>query len=112
LKLLREAQPELIFSHPQFIHDVLNSAQTIGPDAVKRISSSLYAATCSGVRSTAPGEPFPEDVRLEKHASSVLSTVSRFDPAFELFAELLRTAKAGIASQQREKEAMAAEEEE
>jgi len=37
---------------------------------------------------------------------------SRFDPAFELFAELLRTAKAGIASQQREKETMAAEEEE
>lgn len=99
-------------TYPHFVRDVLNSAQAIGPEAVKKISSSLYAATISGVRSTTPGEPFPEDVRLEKHALTVLSTLSRLDPAFELFTGLLHSARGGIAMQQREKAAIDAEEEE
>ena len=110
--VLREAQNEIIFDYPQFVRDVLNSAQAIGPVALKSISSALYAATSSGVRSTTPGEPFPEDLRLEKHALNVLSSLSRLDPAFELFEELVRIARAGVALQRREKEAMDAEEEE
>jgi hypothetical protein len=110
--VLRESQKDIVFTHPQFVHNILDAAQAIGPEAVKSISASLYVATSSGVRSTSPGEPFPEDLRLEKHASTMLSTLSRFDPAFGLFTELLRAAKGGIAMQQREKAAMEAEEEE
>ncbi len=105
--VLREAQSDIIFDYPDFVHDVLTAAQVIGVSAVRVVSSALFAATRTGIRSTIPGEPFPEDVKLERHASSVLSLISRFDPAYELFADLLRTAREGIASQQREKEAMA-----
>jgi transcriptional regulator with XRE-family HTH domain len=110
--VLHEAQNDLIFSHPQFVRDVLNAAQSIGPEAVNKVSGALYTATNSGVRSTSPGDPFPEDVKLENHATIVLSTLSRWDPAFELFTALLRGAKASIASQHREREVMDAEEEE
>jgi hypothetical protein len=109
---LHEAQNDIIFDYPQFVQEILNCAQAIGPEAVKRLSSSLYAATSSGVRGTTPGEPFPEDLRLEKHALAMLSSLSRWEPAFELYTQLLRTARAGIALQRREKEAMVAEEEE
>ena len=64
------------------------------------------------MRSTTVGEPFPEDVRLEKHATEVLSKLSRWDPAYDLYAGLLRSAKSGIEWQRREKEAMDAEDEE
>jgi transcriptional regulator with XRE-family HTH domain len=109
--VLREAQNDVIFDYHHFVRDVISAAQAIGPEAAERVSSSLFAATSSGVRSTSPGEPFPEDVRLEKHASEVLSTLSRWDPVFELFTQLLRSAKTSIAWQRREKEAMDAEEE-
>lgn len=74
--------------------------------------SDTEVATSSGVRSTIPGEPFPEDVRMEKHASEVLSTLSRWDPAYELYEGLLRSARSGIEWQRREKEAMDAEDDE
>jgi hypothetical protein len=109
--VLREAHTDIIFDYPDVIRLVLSTAHTIGREAVQRIASSLRAATVSGVRSTTPGEPFPEDVRLEKHASEMLSTLSRWDPAYDLYTGLLRSAKSGIEWQRREKEAMYAEEE-
>lgn len=110
--VLREAHTEVIFEYPDVVRGLLGGAHALGREAVQRISSSLYIATTSGVRSTRPGEPFPEDVLLEKHASDVLSTLSRWDPAYDLYTGLLRSAKSGIDWQRREKEAMDAEEEE
>jgi hypothetical protein len=110
--VLREAHNDIIFDHPEFVRRVLAVAHTIGREAVERISSSLYIATSSGVRGTTPGEPFPEDIRLETHASEALGTLSRWDPAYHLYAGLLRSAKSGIEWQRREKEAMDTESEE
>jgi transcriptional regulator with XRE-family HTH domain len=110
--VLAEAQSDVIFDHPELVRNLLAAAHGITQDAVRRISSSLHMATSSGVRSTTPGEPFPEDVRLEKHASDVLSTLSRWDPAYGLYSGLLRSAKSGIEWQRREKEAMDAEDDE
>lgn len=110
--VLREAHTEIIFDCPDSVRGLLSGGHAIGREGLRRISSSLHIATTSGVRSTTPGEPFPEDVRLERHASEMLSTLSRWDPAYELYAGLLRSAKSGIEWQRREKEAMDAEEEE
>ena len=110
--VLGEAQNDIIFDHSELIRSVLTAAHGIGQEAVRRISSSLQMATSSGVRSTTPGEPFPEDVRMESHASEVLSTLSRWDPAYDLYSGLLRSAKSGVEWQRREKEAMDAEDEE
>ena len=88
--VLHEAQNDLIFDNPQFVHELLNLGQAIGPEATDRLSSSLYAATISGVRGTTPGEPFPEDLRLEEHTLAMLGQLSRWDPAFDLYTHLLR----------------------
>jgi hypothetical protein len=110
--VLREAQRDVIIDHSELVRGVLAAAHGIGPEAVRRISSSLHMATSSGVRSTILDEPFPEDVRVEKHALEVLSTLSRWDPAYELYEGLLRSARSGIEWQRREKEAMDAEDDE
>ncbi len=107
--VLADAQDDIIFDHSDLVRRILATAQGISQEAVRRISSSLHMASTFGIRSTTPGEPFPEDVRMEKHASEVLGTLSRWDPAYELYDSLLRSAKLGIERQQREKEAMDAE---
>ncbi|SFI31893.1 hypothetical protein SAMN04515618_11736 [Collimonas sp. OK307] len=110
--VLRNAQGDLIYEFQQFVRDILYAAEVIGTEAVEHVIAAISSATWSGPRGTAPGEPFPEDLRLEKHATEMLGTLSRLDPAYELFSELLREAKRGIARQRRVKEAMDADEEE
>lgn len=103
--ILQEAQSEMIYEFPQFVRDMIYAAESIGDDAVEELSSAIAASCWSGVKHGAPGEPYPEDVRLEKHAKEVLATLSRNDPAYELFESLLRTAQAQIARQWSQSEA-------
>jgi transcriptional regulator with XRE-family HTH domain len=105
-RVLREGQPALIYEHPKFIRDILNAAELIGEDALIDIRSSIVAATHSGGRGGTPGEPFPEDVRLEQHCVQMLVSLSRAEPAFDLYDELLKDARYGIARQRKSKEAL------
>lgn len=97
--ILQEAQSEMIYEFPQFVRDIIYAAESIGDDAVEELSSAIASSCWGGVKHGAPGEPYPEDLRLEKHAKEVLETLSRTDPAYELFEKLLRTAQQQIARQ-------------
>lgn len=105
-RVLRESQPALIHEHPKFIRDILNEAELIGKNALDDIRSSIATAAHSGVRGGTPGEPFPEDVRLEQHCVQMLASLSRAEPAFDLYDELLKDARYAIARQRRSKEAL------
>lgn len=104
--VLRESQPTHIYEHPTFIRDILNAAELIGEDALADIRSSIVVATLSGIRGGIPGEPFPEDVRLEQHCVQMLESLSRAEPAFDLYDELLKDARYAIARQRKSKEAL------
>ncbi|MGH8254480.1 MAG: helix-turn-helix domain-containing protein, partial [Steroidobacteraceae bacterium] len=65
-RVLQENQPSLICEHPKFIRDILNEAEVIGGDALDEIRSAISASAHSGVRGGTPGEPFPEDLRMER----------------------------------------------
>jgi transcriptional regulator with XRE-family HTH domain len=110
--VLRSAHNTIIFEHSQFVRDLLDAADVIGDNAVAELSSALYAATTGGGRSTTPGEPFDEDLKIEEHANEVLSTLSKIDPSYRLYADLLASANEGIARQRRQKEALDAEDDE
>jgi len=109
--ILTQAPRELVIANPGFVRDVLNSAELFGEKGVATIRSALSVAAESGAKSGAPGEPFPEDLRMEAHCLQMLSTLSRVEPAYELYEELLRSARYGIARQRRAKEAMEDEDE-
>lgn len=91
--------------------NILEAAEQIGEKAAKSIRHALSSATLMGSRSTAPGEPFQEDLRLEKHCTEMLATLSRVEPAYELYETLLESAREGIARQRQMKRAMEDEEE-
>ncbi|MDD1138514.1 helix-turn-helix domain-containing protein [Pseudomonas sp. TNT2022 ID233] len=108
-RILRESQPTFIYDHPRFIRDLLNAAELIGEDALDDIRSSIEASVYSGIRGGVPGEPFPEDVRQEQHCVTMLQSLSRVEPAFELYDALLQSARDGIARQRKSKEALEVE---
>jgi len=105
-RVLQESQPVLIYEHSTFIRDILNASELIGEEAVDEIRSAIAAATYSGVRSGTPGEPFPEDLRMEQHCERMLASLSRVEPAFDLYDGLLKDARYAIARQRKSREAL------
>ena len=110
--VLTRASNDFVLRRVQFVRDILSAALQIGEDAREQIASALYSAMASGMRGGAAGEPFPEDLALEADASAVLPTLSRFDPAHDLYRDLLALAQENILRQRRRVEAMDAADEE
>ena len=90
--LLREVPDEFIFSEHTFISRILYVARTIGKDAYMEIFSSLHASALNGVRSGTLGQPFPRDVEMKERAEKLLASMSKTNPAYNLYKALLRSA--------------------
>ena len=105
-RVLQEGQPTLMYEHPKFIRDILNEAELIGEEALDEIRSAIAAAARSGVRGGTPGEPFSEDLRMEQLCVQMLASLSRAEPAFDLYDGLLKDARYAIARQRKSKEAL------
>lgn len=105
-RVLQESQPTLIYEHSKFIRDILNAAELVGEDALDEIRSAIATATLSGVRKGIPGEPFPEDLRMEQHCEQMLASLSRAEPVFDLYDGLLNDARYAIARQRKSREAL------
>ncbi|WP_454619671.1 P-loop NTPase [Bradyrhizobium cenepequi] len=102
--VLREAPHTFVFDRVELVLTLLTRAQRIGPSALDRINSALMAASIGGLRQGTPGEPFPRDLETKSECEKVLSTLSKFSPAYELYDELLKHAKSEIARSMRERE--------
>jgi len=109
--VLQNAQQTILYDATSFVGSILEAAEQIGEKAADSIRHALSSATLMGSRSTVPGEPFPEDLRLEKHCSEMLANLSRVEPAYELYEALLESARDGIARQRQTKRAMEDEDE-
>jgi len=105
-RVLQAGQSSLIYEHTKFIRDILNEAEVIGGDALDGIRSALSASAHSGMRGGTAGEPFPEDLRMEQHCQQMRASLSRAEPAFDLYDGLLKDARYAIARQRKSKEAM------
>jgi hypothetical protein len=105
-RVLQESQPALIYEHSKFIRDLLNASELIGEEAVDEIRSAIAIAAYSGGRTGTPGEPFPEDLKMEQHCEQMLASLSRVDPTFDLYNGLLKDARYAIARERKSKEAL------
>ncbi len=105
-RVLQESQPTLLYEHSEFIRNILNASELIDEEAVDEIRSAIAAATSTGVRSGTPGEPFPEDLRMEEHCELMLASLSRVEPAFDLYNGLLKDARYAIKRQRKSREAL------
>jgi len=94
--VLREAHSTLVYEQPKFVREVLNLAELLSEQAVEEIRSALGTSVWTGARTGSLGKPFDEDVRLLEHCTAMLATLSRAEPAFELYNALLKDAKHSI----------------
>lgn len=110
--VIRDMPSDLLYRNQLFAQEALAAAQDIDSESIEALRSTLGAVTMSGVRGGTPGKPFPQDLAQERLANDMLARLSRLDPAYELYSELLRHARRGIERQVRQKEAMDADDEE
>ena len=104
--VLRQAQNDFIYESPTFIRELLNTAELVGQAALDDLHAAIVVATRSGMRGGGVGQPFPEDVKLERHATQMLATLSRADPSYDLYDDLLKDARDSISRQEKSRVAM------
>ena len=83
--VLEEAPPDFVFNQAAFVSTLLERAKRHDKDTLQRVSSALFGSAIGGIRQGVPGEPFPRDLKMKASAESVLRSLSRFSPAYELY---------------------------
>nr|CCA84802.1 putative transcriptional regulator, XRE family [Ralstonia syzygii R24] len=86
--IVREAGSRFIYSHEGFVARALKAARSVGRKTHKDLSSAIFGASMSGLRSGAPGQPFPFDLELKTMSEQRLALLAKSDPAFDLYREL------------------------
>jgi transcriptional regulator with XRE-family HTH domain len=102
--ILDEAPHTFVFTQMDLVLCLLTRAQRVSLKAFKEIESALYRAASGGMRQGTAGEPFPRDVAAKAECEKILSKLSKFSPAYELYNELLKQAQAEIDRAYRERE--------
>lgn len=100
-----------ISAHSSNLRRRQHAAELIGEEALNEIRSAVAAAAQSRIRGGTPGEPFPKDLRMEKHCEQMLASLSCGEPTFDLYAGLLKDARYAITRQRKSKEALEDEDE-
>lgn len=108
--VIQHAPNNFVIRSGDLVDQILRQAELIEADALKIISGAIYTSTFSGARSTSPGEPYKEDLEMKAYAEKKLAQMSRAEPAYEVYENLLRDAEQGIARQLKEKTTIAEEE--
>jgi hypothetical protein len=91
-----QALNDFVFRESGFVMRLLERALQFGKDCHKRVSSNLFGSAIRGLKSTTPGEPFPEDIAMKEKAEAMLKTLSRLSPAYNLYDSLRRHAEWNI----------------
>jgi hypothetical protein len=68
--ILHKAPRELVWNS-DFVRRCLRAADRAGDESLRRVRSSLHSAVISGVRSTSPGQPYPEDIEQQAKATDL-----------------------------------------
>lgn len=96
--LLSNAPQEFVFTHSTFVQNILEQADTMGNECYHKVSYFLRQSVTSGVRIGLPGQPFREDISIQKQASDILSQLTVGSPSYKFYDSLLRSATSAINS--------------
>lgn len=84
-KVLGKAQPKFVFEQAQFICRLLEYIEEYGSEIEKKVKASLFSSAIGGVKSTIPGQPFPEDLAIKEASEKLLANLPRFHPAYSFY---------------------------
>ncbi|MDA9537736.1 hypothetical protein ACM41_16505 [Bradyrhizobium sp. CCBAU 21362] len=102
--LLEEAPHTFVFTHKDFVLELMTRAQRVGAETLKYVGSALFSSSVGGIRQGTAGEPFARDVETKESCEQILATLSKFSPAYELYDGLLKHAQGEIARSLRERD--------
>ncbi|MGT2501207.1 HEAT repeat domain-containing protein [Bradyrhizobium guangxiense] len=102
--LLEEAPHTFVFTHKDFVFELMTRAQRVGAETLENLSSALFSSSVGGIRQGTAGEPFARDVEAKQKCQEILATLSKFSPAYELYESLLKHAEGEITRSMRERE--------
>ena len=88
VSILRDSDSRFIYNNEGFIARLLKAARSIGIKEHRDLSTAIFAASTSGMRSGTPGQPFEFDVQLKTMAEQRLAHLTKSDPTFELYRSL------------------------
>jgi len=103
-KVLREVSSSFVLDSSEFIIEYLVAVKSHGAEHLDFAIKTLYGSAVSGMREGMPGQPFPKDVNNLSKANSILSSLSRFSPAYKLYTYIKQDAERNIEQSNRERE--------
>jgi transcriptional regulator with XRE-family HTH domain len=95
--ILRDAPHDFVFERRSLVMDLLTRARRASDIAYRKMNSALFGSAFGGLKSGTAGQPFPRDIETKRQCGEILSKLSKFSPAYELYHELLKQAEADIA---------------
>ncbi|WP_216327367.1 restriction endonuclease [Deinococcus aestuarii] len=97
LEAVLEHMPEdLALAFPGFVAQALEAAQLLGEAALGRMSSALHHAALFGERHGPYGEPFPQDIDLQRRAAAAREAARPGSLAWRFYDDLARRARHNI----------------
>lgn len=94
--LLSEADNSFVWTHQDFVNNVLQAAQKFGDTCYRRVCSCFHSSLLHGVRSGTPGQPFPQDIEQRDRSFEIMSKLTPGSPAYKFYKNLHNEAKAEI----------------
>ena len=103
--IMHEAPRNFVFAQAPFVERLLERAKRVDNECLKRVTTGLFNSAISGIRQGVPGEPFPRDLETKSKAESILRSLSRFSPAYQLYEALKNYSEWGIERARLDREA-------
>lgn len=100
--LLSGAHHEFLWEEPQFVTEVLSAAAQLSEELYRKVGGRLMSSATIGVKSTSPGEPYPQDLEILERATEVRATLPAGSPQERLYAALQDYASTQIDTARRE----------
>ncbi|MHB1438759.1 MAG: helix-turn-helix domain-containing protein [Thiobacillus sp.] len=94
--LLSEVPHGFVWSHVQWIVLVLDDSSRRDLELYRALSSALYSAVISGVRSGTPGEPFPQDLEQREKSREIADGLPAGSAGERFYRSLQRSAEESI----------------
>ncbi|MFA6037476.1 MAG: helix-turn-helix domain-containing protein [Legionellales bacterium] len=94
--ILNNAPTNFVFDNFQFVILFLNKAQQYGDEQLNYAKSTLLCSAIKGCRVGTFGQPFPQDIYIQKESAEIVSNLSRFSPEYSLYESLKSYAEDNI----------------
>jgi hypothetical protein len=94
--LVKEATPDFVFSHSDFVSNLLTNAQVISDDCYREVRSNLSNSVLYGVRMGITGQPSPQDEKLRDRAQEFMEKYKSGSASWNFYSWLYEQAKGSI----------------